>query len=497
MAMAGGPAALAQQEGAGRPTSWDLTLGLQQLITDSYLPTDRPASDARRAEAVTTLTSGIRYVRRSGQFQGSLDYGLSGVIYARDGAASNIQHRLAAAGRGEIVPRHLDVNLEASISRQAISALGSPVVDGGATTRNQSEVQTLSLQPVLRGVFGGVVATQLSANASITRVPDTASTSRSRGASLVLSPAAAGRLLAWNLSASRQVSDYDGGRSTTYDQAVAALTARPDADLRVTVRAGVEGSDLGSAERQTDETFGASLEWTPSARTRVLVEGDKRQFGDAHNIAVEHRLHRSVLRYAQSRSLSDGRAAGVNGGTVTAYDLYFELFASQEPDPVARDLLVREFLQRNGIDPRAPLGGGGGFLTNAASIQSRQELSLALNGIRGSIVVSGFRSRTERADALSGATDDLASGPVRQRGISVSVSHRLTPTSSLSASASTHRSRSEGTGQATGVDNVSMSWSTQFGKAGYLSITVRHAEYDEVGNAYSENALSAALSRRF
>lgn len=486
---------MAQEAAGTRRVVLTPTLSISQTVTDSYREKGAPVGDARGAEAITTISPGLRLSSRSGRVQGSFDYALSGVLHARDSQANALQHRLAANGRAEIVSNHLDLNASASISRQPTSALGVQSADGSLTDVNQSEVRTLSLQPVLRGVLGGAVAVQASLNASRTD-GGTQVGSQSHGAALNLSPAAIGRVISWSLQGSRQVSDFDGGRETTIDRAIASVIVRPDPELQVAVRGGVERSDLASLESRQYENYGAGILWTPTPRTRISVDGDRRQFGEAHQVSLEHRFRRSVWRYIDSRSINDGSTPTAAGGRVTAYDLFFELFASQEPDPVARDLLVRSFLDRNGVDPNTLLGGGG-FLTGAVTIQRRQELSFALNGQRTSWTVALYQTRNERGDTVSNATDDLLAGPVKQRGLSVTVSHQLTRASSLSLNASSQRSVSDAAADRNGLDSLTLGWSTRMGRQSNLALSLRHAEYDSATDPYSENAVTAAFSTRF
>ncbi|MCB1994713.1 MAG: TIGR03016 family PEP-CTERM system-associated outer membrane protein [Rhodoferax sp.] len=488
-------AAVAQQAGARPKLEVTPALSVTQTLTDSYRAKGATVGDGRSSEAITSISPGLRVTSRAGRVQGVFDYGLIGVLHARDSTANEIQHRLSASGRAELVPNHLDLNASASISRQPTSAFGVQSVDGSLTANNQSDVRTLSLQPVLRGVLGGVVAVQASGTASRTDGGSQVG-SRSTGASLTLSPAAAGRVISWSLTGSRQISDFEGGRKTTTDRAIASVIVRPDAELQVSVRGGVERSDLASLESRESENYGAGILWTPTPRTRVSIDGDRRQFGDAHQVALEHRFRRSVWRYSDSRSVNDGSTSNSAGSQITAYALFFELFASQEPDPVARDLLVRSFLERNGVSPDTLLGGGG-FVTGAVSIQRRQELSFALSGVRTTFTAAVFQTTSERGDTLSSADDDLATGPVRQRGLSVSVTHRLTPTTGLNFNVSSQRSRSLAAAGRNNLDSVALGWNSRLSRQSTLSLNVRHAEYDSDTEPYTENAVTAAFSTRF
>lgn len=487
--------ALAQQGATRSGVSIVPTLSLQQLFTDSHLAQGSAATDGRTSESITTVSPGIRLASPSGRIQGSLDYSLVGVLYGRDSAASNVQHRLAASGRAEIVRNTFEINAAASISRQPTSALAVQSVDGALTERNQSDLKTVSLRPVLRGQLGGSVDLQASVNASATSGGLQGGT-RGTGGAFSLASSSSGAVFGWGVDASRQSSHFGDGRDTTTDRVIGSLRYRPDPELQFTLRAGQERTDLASLESRSFDNYGGGITWVPSSRTRVQFDADKRQFGHSHEVRLEHRMRRTVVRYSDSRNVNDGSTPGAAGASVRAYDLFFELFASQEPDPVARDLLVRAFLERNGIAADSLLGGGG-FLTGAVSIQRRRELSFAVDGLRTTWMLSAFQTNTERGDTVSGAVDDLAAGAIRQRGLSVTVSHRLTPVSSLNLNATTQRTRSAATGTGNGLDSVSLGWSTRLGQRSTFVLTLRHAEYDDSVAPYAENALSAAFTTRF
>lgn len=469
------------------------TFTIEQTFTDSYRPDGSKPSDPRHAESITTLSPGVRIVSRSGWVQGAVDYTLSGVLYARDRNANGLQHRLAASGSAELVPNHLDLNAWARISQQTTSAFGVQSVDGTFTDRNQTEVRSISLQPVLRGELGGKVAVMatLNANRSSNSLGGGA---QSHGGSLTVGPRTPGRVLGGSFTASRQTSSFDDGRETTSDRAIASVTLRADADLQLSLRGGVERSDLASLEPRTEPTFGAGLLWTPTPRTRVGLEADKRQFGHAHEVVLEQRFRRSVVRYTDGRTINDGSTLNGARPGITAYDLFFDLFTSQEPDAVARDALVRSFLERNGVSPDRPLSGGG-YLINAITLQRHQELSFVVDARRLTWTASAYQTTNERADLLSSAVDDLSTGPIRQRGLSVSIIYRVTPRSGLRLSAGTQRTSSV-QGQNT-LDSVALGWNTRLGRQSLLSLTVRHVDYTSELESYVENALTAALSATF
>lgn len=470
-------------------------VSLGQTVTDGFLP---EGGGDRRGEAITTLGAGLRMFGRGGRIEGSLDYSLQGLIHARETGSNALQHRLQAGLKGELVPRHLTVGLQASIAQQPVSALAVQTPDGVVTERNRAQVSTLSLQPVWQASLGGAVDASAALVLSATdtsRAEAGASTSDSANASasLGLQSSGSGRL-GWSLSAVRSVVDFDAGRKTEDDRLTAGLSYRPDVDWQLRLRGGVEANDFRQATKERYDSWGAGLEWTPSPRTKVSLDGDRRSFGHSHTIELQHRSRRTVWRYSDGQDVSRG-SNDTAQTLIGAYDLFFELLASQEPDPALRAQLVDSLLQRNGLarDSQVALG----YLTSSVTLQRRQEASVAIDAQRTTWLLSAYSTRSERVDTVSSAVDDTAGGnTVRQRGLSLTVAHRLTPTGSLSLALSTLRS-SDGGGLNSRLRSLSAGWTERVGVRTDFSLAVRHSDYDADLEPYTENAVIANLTLRF
>ena len=447
------------------------------------------------SDVVVRVTPGVRIASRGGRVEGSVDYRLSAVAYLRDEEDSNLQHRLGARLRAELVENHLDLNLAGNVSRQPTSIFGNQSADGTLTEDNQSEVRNFSVQPVLRGVLGGVVAVQASVTARHGNADTRGFGTDGQDVQLTLSSALPAKV-GWSLTGSRQIADYEAGRETTNDRVQATVSFRPDVDWIFSLRGGQERTDIASVQSRTYDNWGIGVAWTPTPRTRLTADADRRFFGDAYAVTAQHRHRRAAWAYSASRALGEGTGEGIVA--VNAYDLFFDLFASQEPDPVARDALVRSFLDRNGIPPEAIIGGLG-FLTRAASVRERHQLSVALSGRRTSFTASVYASRSERVDTISGAIDDLSEGAVRQQGLSLAVSHRLTPRDSLSLRATAAQTRPSGDRAASDLYSLWLTWSKRVSDRTGFSLGLRHSTYDseEPGRDYNEIALTTALNLRF
>ena len=480
------------------------TLSVTQQFTDNRnLSANNP-----QAESITVFSPGVRMALRSSKVQGAVDYSLNGSYYARQTAANSFRNALASSLSAEIIDGHAFVNANATISRQSISAFGLQGERPSEISANSVEQRSLTISPTLRGrLFGDV---ELSARLSSSLLSTSnnqnnagnasnlnSSTGKSTNQSAGLSLSDNSRAVGWGLDLTRSVADFDAGRKTTQDALRASLTYLPIPDLRAFVNAGIERNDVLTTNQQANTTWGGGINWQPTPRTQLGLTGDRRFFGNSYSLNFSHRFKRSVVAYTDSRSSTQNTAGA--GAALTTYDIYFLQFASLEPDPALRDVLVRNFLRAAGLNPNERLSGG--FVSNALSLQQSRNLSMSVQGVRSTAVLSVFRTRTQRLDAVSNALDDLSRVDVlAQSGWSLSLSHRLTPTASAVVSASQQRTAGSGAvagnGLKNGLKSLSASWSDQIARRASLSVTARHSQADSA-NAYKENSLSASLSLSF
>lgn len=491
LCLAAGTASAQTREGL----TWVPSVSLGQTVTDGYLP---EGGGPRRGEAITTVGAGLRLSGRGGRIEGNVDYSLSALIHARDSQANELLNRLQAGLQSELVPRHLYVAAQASISQQPVSALGTASTDASTGRANRTELKVLSLRPTLKATFGGEVdaAAAVSLTATDTgEVGAAAQASDSVNGSATLSLASAGgRRLGWSLTATRSVADFKTGRRTEDDRISAGVQLVPDVDWQLRLRGGIEANDFRTATKERFDSWGAGVQWTPSPRTKVSLDGDRRAFGHSHTIALEHRSRRTVWRYSDSQEVARG-SSDTAQTLVGAFDLFFELFAAQEPDPTLRAQLVDSLLQRNGLARDSQVAVG--FLSSAVTLNRRQEAAMAIEAQRSTWLFSAFANRSRRIDTLSTGLDDTTGGSlVRQQGLSVTVSHRLSSTGALSLAASAMRS-SESGGQRSELRSLTAGWSERLGARTNFSLSLRHSEYDADTDAYTENAVIANLNLRF
>jgi uncharacterized protein (PEP-CTERM system associated) len=300
----------------------------------------------------------------------------------------------------------------------------------------------------------------------------------------------------WSADASYQTYSYTVGRRAEDDRIRGILYFTVNPQLRLSLIGGVETSNISSIDKETRTTPGAGIEWSPTERTRLLGQYEKRPFGSSHTLSFEHRTPRTIWRYSDTQDIQNGFGQPAAGQIGTAYDLFFTQFASVQPDPILRAALVDQFLRANGIAPTANVFSGS--LASAATNQRRQELSLALVGIRDTVTVAGSQTRGVRIDPVSIAIDDFANNNlVRQRGASISLAHRTTPVAALNLIASVDRTSGNEAAQSATLRSVRLYWTDLFGPRGDYSLGIRHSRFSSVANPYTETGVTATLGLRF
>lgn len=442
----------------------------------------------------TSLSPGFTWARSAGRLQGTVNYHLDARLYSKREPDHEYLNSLAGTLRAEAIDNWLFMDALASISQEAISPYGQPVTGSSLTgNENRTEVRSLTLSPYIRGALPGIAnyeARWQSVRRDGGRAVD--ADADTDAAIVSLSAPFAGTVFGWSASALHQNTSFGSGAESQSDRVSLGLTAAVDVDLRLGVTAGRESTNVVGGARRDYDNWGVNLRWTPTPRTSVALSKERRYFGDAKSIVLSHRLRRSTLTYSDVRDATSGADPFGTGQPVTLYNLYSSLFAAQQPDPVLRDLLVRELLRAIGQEPGTYVSGG--LLNTAVTLQRRQDLALAVQWVRTSLTVQAFQSESRQ---LQDADTVLIAGPVKLSGYTASVAYRLTPQVSISLIASQQCTRSSDQRPATDQLSTSLSLHNQLGPSIGTVLSVRHTKTEGLASPSRETATTASLNLRF
>jgi uncharacterized protein (PEP-CTERM system associated) len=493
----GAPSVHAQAEDAPAGVKPNVLIVPRVSISETWTDNVRLSTNDRQPELITVLSPGIRISADRGRLKGYFDYALNTRYFAQNSSGTDIQNALTAFGTLEAVENWAFVDLNAGISQQSISALGTPSVGSTAINGNQNETATVRLSPYVRGRLAGAVDYEARYSLATNRNKSAAaSDATTRDGSITLGGRGSGARLGWSLLAQQQNASYSLGRSTESDLINAGLSYAIAPQLSVSVTGGQESNNFTTADRQSSGTFGYGFSWVPSETTSLSASRETRRFGESFSVSAAHRTARTAWLFTDSRSIANPAA---QNGLVTlgsAFDIFFNQFASAEPDPVKRAALVNSFLQANGIDPNTAVTTS--FATSAVSVLRRQNLSFSLLGIRDTVTFIATRSESSRLDTLSTAVDDLSNGSVvRQSGFSVNYSHRLTPNSSMSVLASTSQSSDSLGLQDNSNRTLNLTFSTKLGLKTTAGVSARHVVFESNTNPYSESAITGTVNVQF
>jgi uncharacterized protein (PEP-CTERM system associated) len=466
-------------------------------VTETLSDNIRLSSTDRQTDLVTQITPAIRITSNGGRIRGFVDYSFSGLVYARNSSGNEVQNFLNSAVKVEAVENWAFIDASASVTQQYVSAYGTQSADSTVINSNRTEVRTFTVSPYAKGKLAASIDYEARLTQNWTRnstsdaanYDDSLATVRVQGDSRL-------RAVSWSADASMQVYDYTIGRRTEDDRIRGFLYFTVNPQLRLSLSGGLESSNISTINKETNSTPGIGIEWNPTERTLLAAQYEKRFFGSSHALKFEHRTPRTVWRYTDTRDVENGFGQPAAGQPGTAYDLFFAQFASVQPDPGLRASLVDQFLRSNGIAPTAQVYSGS--LATAPTEQRRQDLAFAFLGVRDTITVVGSQTRGRRIDPLSTTVDDFANNNlVRQRGVSLGLSHRMTPLAALNLVTSIDRTSGSVASQETTLRTVRLYWTDQFGPRGDYSMGVRHASFSSAVAPYTETAVMARLGLRF
>lgn len=465
---------------------------LTETLTDNV--NINRSNNSKKSDLITELAPGIQIQARTTRLKAYFDYSLLGQFYAQTDY-SRTQNSLNTFGTLEAVDNWLFLDFSGVIAQQAISAFGPQSPNSSTINNNSTETATYRLSPFIRGQLGGWIDYSLRYTQSTTQA-------NAANANDIDLKQWAGQLrgstpfqnLKWTVDGNQQTTEYSRGRKTEAEMLRGLVNYTVLPDFRINLSAGRESNNYASLDQESNNTHGYGFDWNPTERTVISAFKEKRFFGDGHNVRISHRFPRSSISYTDSRDVSvlPNQFATIGLGNV--YDLYFEQFASLIPDPVTRANFVNALLDRLQLNPNTQVTSG--FLTSRATIQRRQQLALALYGVRNTITFLASQTESQSVLANNSLSDDFAQNNiVNQKGISLAFSHRLSELSDLNLLAS----RQESTGSASNSNKATstlyqVNVSTKLSAKTTGSLSARRSEFDSVTNPYTENALIGTLS---
>ncbi|PKO88752.1 MAG: TIGR03016 family PEP-CTERM system-associated outer membrane protein [Betaproteobacteria bacterium HGW-Betaproteobacteria-12] len=494
----GSVSAGAPEQNTGRAWSFKPRIGVAMTATDNV---NIGGGNARGdSDLITELSPGIRIDAQTARLRGYFDYSLRGQFYAKSNGDRR-QNALNAFATLEAIDDWFFVDVSGNISQQAISAFGTQSPSDSTLNNNSTETATYRLSPYVRGQIGGLADYTVRYNASTTRADATNASDVDLGQWVAqLRGGTPFQSLKWSVDGNRQTTDYSNGRKTDADLLRLLATYLITPQFSISASGGWERNNYASLDQESRSTYGYGFDWKPTPRTQVSAFKEDRFFGNGHRFSVSHRFPMSSIRYSDTRDVSvlNNQFANtvVDPNLALIQSLVTQL-CTLRSDPNASQSVIDACIAQ-ALGPNFNSQVTSGFLSSQVSVQRQQQLAFVLFGVRNSISLQLNRSENSSILAISARTDDFSqSTVVRQQGISLNFSHRLSALSNLNASASRQESRGQNGGtnnQKASTTLYTVSVSTKLGAKTTGSLSLRRSDFDSTTNPYTENALLGALN---
>ena len=463
--------------------------------------------NGKESGLITQVAPGVRVDANTARLKAYFDYALNAQYYSTSSAQNRTQNALNTFGTLEAVSNWLYLDFNGIISQQAVSAFGPQSPSNTSQNSNSTETSSYRLSPYIRGQFAGLIDYSLRYNWATTQT--NTSNASNVDTSDWLGQIRGGtpfQSLRWSVDATRQTSTYSQGRKTESERIYGMATYTVVPQLRVSLSGGTESNNYASVDMESHATHGYGFEWTPTERTNISAYRESRFFGDGHRYTFSHRFPLSNIRFSDTKDVSVLPNQFTTVGLGTAYELFYPVFfqicsqnaqlASQYPD--LNTCAIAQFQQLR-ISPNALVTSD--FLRSQATLQRNQQLSMVFQGARNSLTVMLNRTQSESILALAAVNDDFSRNninSIRQRGISVNLTHRLTSLTNLSFMASRQESTGSGTSNLkTTTSMYQANLTSPLGAKTTGSISVRRTEFDSSSNPYTENAIIGTVSMIF
>jgi uncharacterized protein (PEP-CTERM system associated) len=452
---------------------------------------------------ITDVAPSIRVDGVGARGRMHLDYRRDYLYYEGNSSWNRHENLLNSFSTLEAIDNWLFLDASANIVQRNLSVFGPVAVGGSNATANQVETTTVQASPYIRGRLLNIADYLVRFNSVDSRSddPSFANTRVDQLVASVKNEATTG-FIGWFADGTdtNAKNDLIGTRDDARFRVGVMLPI--GSHVRLSAFGGRERTDFASDSKQTTSTPGAGVEWSPSKQLQVAALGEKRFFGNGHNLLVSYRTPMTAWRYSDVKDVQilPTLLAGYDPGAIGT--LMSDLLESSIPDPLERSRTVRARLESAGT--MADLPGGGGAQVSRFYIDHVQEASAAILLPRNTVTLL-LRQEDQKLISFAPGVVDVFTGTgeseLRQRGGSLVWVHRLTPITNFSAAAS--RLKSSGvsdSGLEATQDTLTATVSVRLSPKANASVGLRTTKLDSTDPKFGlirENALVGSLTQRF
>ena len=487
--------------GSAHAGEWNTSIGAQGTLTltDNVLLAPPGREDP---DLYLGLTVPLSVSREGARMRFQAAYIPTLFIYADHSESDELQNYLQSLLTVEAVEDFFFIDASADITQTYISPFFARPAGGGNITNNRTETATLGLSPYITGVTRHGFS-YLARNDNRWTAYDDERLNGSFTSRILVTVESPQARLRYGADYDSRYTEYDNQPNSYYEQLARLrpiLTVSPT--LSVSGRVGYETNDYPFSSSE-GVIYGAGLDWAPTPRTRLVGFAEERYFGLSYGLDLGHRTRVTDWALTASRNTYTSVEALLTLPPGTTQQVLDRALLARIPDPIQRQQTVGELLARAGLPPEliSPFT----FYTNQIYLSEHVAASVSLVGRRNLATLRLFYEDTK---PITAAGDELPAlsvfNSVRQRGVRLGVSHKLSARSSVSFSAEriyalgTNRTTTTGEQRIESIqDTLHLIFTRQLSARTYASTGARWQENDSNISPYRETAVFASISHTF
>ncbi|WP_341676078.1 TIGR03016 family PEP-CTERM system-associated outer membrane protein [Niveibacterium sp. SC-1] len=483
----------------GKSAPWSVT----PEVTGSLRFSDNAsqASDGSRAsDTIVSVVPAVSLSGRTANSAGAFRFNLRNETYLRDSSLNHTDIYGGGQGSYNLYEHKVLVDGYVNLSRERLSIFAPDPSQGAYSAEGQTNIGVYSISPYARWNTKNELAGELRYTATYTDSSNGGSLDNQlrQDVSFSLGNAATPRPFGWSLLGSNSLTDYETAQSTRFSSVRLTGVYAVSPLLRLRGVAGYESNNLVTAFANEQAIYGGGLEWTPSPRTRLFGQVEKRFFGTGYDVQFNWRGPRSGISARFSRDVSSTSSTLSNSDLLNLYLSYLLALQNEIPDPVERARRVSELWAARGLP--TTIGQGTSYVSQNYYLEQRAQIGATLNGTRNTLGVTlGYNDRQQIIDdALLSPSDSNAFDRTRETTLGAYFTHALTPIAQLSLAASLARSRAEGSAveDSSRRRTVGVTATTRLGVHTTGSLTYTYSS-SSGATEYEENSIGATLGMRF
>jgi uncharacterized protein (PEP-CTERM system associated) len=377
----------------GQAAGWKLTpeISLEESLTDNV----RLANVAgdRQTDLISILTPGLTIEHQGRRLDLQMKYQLQGIFYTRNASENRALSLVDAKGTGELLDKHLFVDVGATSSEQNIGNVGAITLDNFSLGDARARVDTYRISPYWRQAIANLLEAELRYERNSVRssaVLDRDFDSDNDILSLVLASGPEFSRVLWEGRFTDQNINNPSAQSTRFRNAGATLQYRITEKFALKAVGGYDDNEYASNNADTDGYhWRLGGVYRPSRRTSLEAAAGERYFGRDILIELSHRHRKFQWNLGYNRQPETPRSFLLEQPVFLTMDA----FGNPLPGPVAG--------QQDMLNVNLP------GQSAAVFILSRLEGALRYSFRKNSLDVSIYRDTRE--SEITGLSDKSSS----------------------------------------------------------------------------------------